>query len=678
MVTPLQGSGGTALPNPIEPSSDKSMKTTKKIGVFICECGPNIKEAVDVAELSRFAEGLENVVTVKTFGLFCSKVGKDLLIGDIQAHGLTRVVIAACSPKEHEKTFREAAAQAGLNPFLIQIANIREQCAWVVDDKKRATEKAKALLAAAVNRVAHHAPLERRQIECLPDVVVVGAGAAGISAALTLAQKQRKVFLVEKSPCVGGHAVRFEDLYPSLECGSCVLDPWLDGVLHHDRIEVLTLSEIQEVLGFYGQFQIKVHQKARFVDPEACIGCGACFDACPVLVKNEYNEGLDERKAVYIPYAGALPNVAVIDKARCLRWQGQECSACQDACPFGAIRYDEQDEFHTLSVGAVVLATGFELFNPASAPQYGYGQIADVYTSLEFERLLSSSGPTKGKVLLKNGTPPKTIAFVHCVGSRTRQFYEHCSAVCCMYLCKFMHQVKKQLSQVEVSAVFSDLCLPGKDGQPFFNRVTQQAKAFLIRVDASDTLGVVREGDHIQVRYVDPDGLHGALSVDMVVLAPAMTGVKGADDVAETFGICQDKAGFFVEDQTFLAPVSTLNEGVYVAGCAQSPQDIPSSVAQGQAAAGKILSVLVPGEKLTLEGTTAWVNPDLCAGCKTCMGVCPYRAIHYDAAAKCCTVNEILCRGCGVCAAACPSGAMEAKHFSDEAISAEIAGLAGT
>src|SRR3972149_402993 len=378
----------------------------KRIGVFICECGPNIKDAVNINEIERFVQSLDNVVLTRTFNLFCSEEGKRLIKDDIQKYLLTNIVIAACSPKEHEITFRKVLTEAGINPFLLQIANIREQCAWVVKNKKLATQKAGAIIAGAVRRIAFHEPLETKEIQCHSDVIVAGAGVAGISATLTLAQKNRKVYLIEKLPCIGGKVARYEKVFPDLECTSCMLDPLLDKVLHNEHIELLTFSEVQEVLGYYGNFVVEV--------------------------KKEYNEGLDNRKAIYIPYAGALPHVAVIDKKHCLHLQGKDCNACQNVCPFGSINYEETDQIQELKVGAIVLATGFDIFNPKSASQYGYGKIEDVYTSLEFERLLNSDVPTGGKLLQKNGKPPKRIAIIHCVGSRTKKYHEYCSGICCI------------------------------------------------------------------------------------------------------------------------------------------------------------------------------------------------------------------------------------------------------
>jgi len=652
------------------------MQAAEKIGVYVCECGPNIKDAIDVHEVVKFVQGLEGVVLAKPFRLLCSEEGKELIGKDIKEHNLTRVVIAACSPKEHEVTFKEALRAAGLNPFLLQIANIREQCAWVIKDKDLATEKAKAIINAAVSRVILHEPLEIEEIECQPDALVVGAGIAGISAALTVAQKNRKVYLVEKLPSIGGKIARYDDVFPTLECASCILDPKVDEVLHNEHIELLTFSEVQEVVGFYGNFIAKVIKKPRFVDIETCLGCGACFEVCPVKVRNEYNEGLDERKAIYIPFAGAMPNIAVIDKEHCLRFRGEECNACEEACPFGSINYEDIDQVQELKVGAIVLATGFDIFDPRKAPQYGYGKIENVYTSLEFERLLSSTGPTGGKILLKDGQPPKKIALVHCVGSKTREFNEYCSAVCCTYLIKFAHQAMRKLPGVSIAVLRSDLCLPGKESQVFFNQVSRESEIEFLHMKNPDSIEIIEEDGKVLIKYTDIGGRSDKVGSDMVVLAPAIEGARDARDVAKVFDISQGDGGFFVEENAQVAPVSTASEGIFIAGCAQGPKDIQGSVAQGQAAAGTILSRLIPGEKLALEAMAAEVDQDLCSGCKICISLCPYKAINRQDMQTHVAVNKLLCRGCGVCAAACPSNAIKANYFTDMQLSAEIKVLA--
>ena len=648
---------------------------TERIGLYVCECGPNIKEAIHMEDVLKYAQSLQKVVLAKPFPLLCSKEGKELLEKDIKEHELNRVVIAACSPKEHEITFKQVLEDAGLNPFLLQVANIREQCAWVIEDRHLATEQAKQMINAAVRRVMCHEPLEIREIECQSDVLVVGAGIAGISAALTLAQKKRKVYVVEKSSCIGGKIARYEDLYPTMECASCILDPKMDEVLHNEHIELFILSEVQEVLGYYGNFHVKVQQTARYVDAETCLGCGACLECCPVRVRNEYNEGLDERRAIYIPYAGALPNVAAIDRTHCLRWQGQHCHACQEACPFGSIQYEQRDQTHELEVGAIVLATGFDLFDPTRAPQYGYGKMQDVYTSLEFERILSSTGPTEGKILLRDGRHPKRIALVHCVGSRTSRFNEHCSGICCMYALKFSHEALQKLPGVSTIHLYTDLCLPGKESQRFYNMVSKSEAVEFYRMRGSDSVEITEEGEGLSIKYTDPHGNAHALSSEMVVLVPAVEGARDAPRVSRIFEIPQGEGGFYLEGDTHAAPVSTAREGIFIAGCAQGPKEIQGSVAQGQAAAGLILSSLIPGEKLDLEPMAAEVREDLCASCRICVGLCPYKAIYCDAEEKPATVNELLCKGCGICAAACPSGAIRANHFTDTQILEEIRGV---
>lgn len=650
---------------------------SERIGIYVCECGPNIRDAIDVDAVVQFARGLENVVLARSFGLLCSAEGKAFISSEIKKHKLTRVVFAACSPKEHEMTFRQILRNAGVNPFLFQIANIREHCTWVTEDKAFATDKAKAIILAAVARVAFHEPLEMQEIECHTDVLVVGAGVAGISAALTLAQRNRKVYLVEKLPCIGGKVALYEDVFPNLECASCVLDPLADEVLHHRQIRSLTYSEVREVLGFYGNFVVKVNKRARGVDTATCIGCEACFDVCPVKTKNEYNGGLDERRAVYIPYAGALPNVAVIDREHCLRWQGGACDACQKACAFGSIDYEESDAVEELKVGAIVLATGFDLFDPGLAPRYGYGKIENVYTSLEFERLLNPSGPTEGRIELKNGQLPEKIALVHCVGSRTGEFNEHCSGVCCMYSLKFAYQVARKLPGVSLSELYSDFCLPGKESQAFFNRVSRENGLEFLHMNRPDSIEIHEQEGKIRIDYVDVHGHSKTIPSDMVILAPAMEGARNVRDLAEIFDISHGKGGFFIEENPSTAPVSTLRDGVFIVGCAQGPKDIQASVADGQAAAGRILSRLIPGEKLLLDAITAETDTSLCSGCKICISLCPYKAITYDETEKQVSINQVLCRGCGVCPSACPSGAIRAKHFTDSQISAEIKALAG-
>ncbi|MFH1415191.1 MAG: CoB--CoM heterodisulfide reductase iron-sulfur subunit A family protein [Elusimicrobiota bacterium] len=647
---------------------------SEKTGVYICDCGTNIAGALEIEKLIEFASGLEDVNLAKNHKLLCSEEGKEFLKTEIEENGLKRVVIAACSPKQHESTFMKALDSAGLNPYLMQMVNIREQCAWVTPDKDQATEKAKAFIRAAVKRVMLHEPLEKKKIDCVPDGLVIGSGVSGIEAALTMAQKGRKVYLVEKSPSVGGRVARYEDVFPNLECASCMLEPKLDELLHDDNIEVLTNSEVEEVLGFYGNFAVKIRKKARSVDMDKCIGCGACYEPCPVSVKNEFDEGLSERKAIYVPYPGALPNVPVIDRQNCLRYNGEECTVCRDACPFEAIKYEDEDELIEKNVGGIVLATGFDIFDCTKLPSLGYGEHKEVYTSLEFERILSSTGPTEGKILMKGGREPGSIAIIHCVGSRDREHNGHCSSVCCMYSVKFAAMIKEKLENTDVVQVYRDWTLPGKGYQQFYDATVEKGVR-TVQVSGPNNIEVADNGSGLRVNCVDISGRAIAIEADMVILCPAIEAASNAGQVADMFSVSRAEDGFFEEQNAKLEPVSTMTEGIFIAGCNQGPKDIQSSVAQGAAAAGRVLSGLVPGEQLELEAVISETDEDLCSGCKTCIQVCPYKAITYDEEKKITVISEVLCKGCGTCAAVCPGGAASGRHFKNKQIIAEISAL---
>lgn len=666
------------------------------VGIYICSCGTNISENMDIDELVRFSSSLDSVQYVRSHNLLCSEEGKNFIAEDIIKQKPDRVVIAACTPKEHEKTFRNVLQKAGLNPFLFHMVNLREQIAWVTSNKSAATDKAKSYIRAAIARVVLQEPLEKKEIDCNTDVLVIGAGPSGMEAALLLAKAGRKVYLVEKNSFIGGRVARYEDVFPKMECASCMLEPKIDEVLHHENIELLTCSEVQEVLGFLGNFVVKIRKKAGYVDNSKCIGCGACYDQCPVTVKNEFDYNLSNRKAIYVPYTGALPNVPVIDSNSCVRFEGrsdiyrealdrglitkdeyerfrsQDCRICKEACVFDAVNYEDKDGVLERNVGGIVVATGFELFDTTVLPQFGYGVLPEVYTSLEFERVLSQTGPTGGKLLMKDGREPESIAIIHCIGSRDEDYKDYCSGVCCLYALKFARLVEKHAPSVKVYDFYADWCVPGKDNQAFLDSIKKWDNIRFIHTTLPMNVVVKNKDSKIHLTCTDVTNVSHAVSSDMVVLCPAMIPSKDTARLSEMLLIAQGKEGFFAEGHSKLAPVSTNIEGIFIAGCSQGPKDIQGSVAQAAAAAGEVLSVLVPGRKLELDVITAEVNGDVCAECKICIGLCPYKAIVLDKEKKVAVVNTVLCKGCGTCVAACPSGSIKSRHFTNQQIIAEI------
>lgn len=643
-----------------------------RVAVYICSCGTNISDTVDLDELSRYCSGLDDVVSVRIHNLLCSEDGRDFLARDVLNEKPDRVVIAACTPREHEKTFRDALGGAGFNPYLFQMVNLREQIAWVAQDKSRANENARRYIRAAIKRAVLHEPLERREIDCNTDALVIGAGIAGMEAALLLARAGRRVCLVEKNSYVGGKVVQYEETFPTMECSSCMLQSKMDEILHHENIELLTRSEVREVLGFMGNFTVRIEKKAGYVDRHKCVGCGACYERCPVSIRNSFDYNLGDRKAIDLPFPGALPNVPVINRDDCPRFRGEDCAVCSQSCRFDAISYDEKDEMLERNVGGIIVATGFELLDPSVLPSFGYGRIHEVYTSLEFERILSQNGPTGGKLLMKDGKEPKSLAIIHCVGSRDKGVKSYCSGVCCLYAAKFSLTARKRLPGLTVYNLCSDWCVPGKDGQSFMDSMSVGKRFRVARTSLPLAAKVAQGKGRVNVTFLDLSGNQQRISADMVVLCLAMVPSKDAPALSEILSIPRDADGFFAEGHKTLDPLATPVNGIYVAGCARGPKDIQGSVADGAAAAGRILSVLLPGRKLELNSMTADIDGDTCSGCMICVGLCPSIAISYDKDKKTAVINPVLCKGCGTCAAACPSGSAMSRHFTSEQVTAEI------
>src|SRR4030043_655998 len=418
-----------------------------RIGVYVCHCGSNIAGTVDVAEVSRFAKDLDSVVVTRDYKFMCSEPGQNLIKEDIKTASLNRIIVASCSPTLHEPTFRRVCQDAGINPYLFQMANIREQCSWVTEDHDGATGKAKALVSAAERRIYYHDALEVRQVPINPDTLVVGGGIAGIQAALEIADSGNKVYLVERTPSIGGHMAQLDKTFPTLDCSACILTPKMTLVGSHPHIELMTYSEVLEVSGYIGNFKVKIRKKARYVDKDKCTGCGLCQEKCPWKTPSEFDLGLGTRKAIYTPFAQAVPNIPVFDTENCAYFLKATCRACEKFCEAKAIDFEQKDEVIEVDVGNIILATGYDVFKPSGIYEYGYGKLANVITSLEFERLVNSAGPTQGEIVLKDGSHPERGAIIHCAGSRDENYHEYCSRVCCMYSMKFGHLIREHIDR---------------------------------------------------------------------------------------------------------------------------------------------------------------------------------------------------------------------------------------
>jgi heterodisulfide reductase subunit A len=651
-------------------------ETKPKIGVYICHCGSNIANVVDVSQVVEFAKGLNAVAIARDYKFMCSDPGQNMIKDDIKNLKLNRVVVASCSPLLHEPTFRRAVQEAGLNPYLFEMANIREHCAWTTEDHALATEKAKALVSAAVRRVYYQQPLETKEVPVNPNTLVIGGGIAGIQAALEIADAGYKVYLVEKDPSIGGHMIQFDKTFPTLDCSACILTPKMTSAGSHPNIELMTYSEVSEVSGYIGNFKVKIKQKPRYVNMEKCNGCGICIEKCPWKAPSEFDLGLGQRKAIYTPFAQAVPNVPVIDKEHCAYLKDGKCGACKKFCEREAIDFEQQEEFVEVDVGNIIVATGYDPFDPTPITKYGYGRLPNVYTGLEFERMCNSVGPTGGKIVLKDGTEPQNIAIIHCVGSRDENYHKYCSRVCCMYALKYSHLIKEK-TKANVFQMYIDMRCFGKGYEEFYERLAKEGVTFVRGKVAEITDAAQNLDEKGKLVVCGEDTLLGnviRVPVDMVILCIALEARADAKDVAHLLGISQGADGFFIERHPKLDPVATMTDGIFIAGCCQGAKDIPDTVAQASAAATRVLALITKG-KVAMEATTAVIDEDKCSGCRVCNLLCPYSAIDFIEDKKVSRINEALCKGCGTCVAACPSAAITHNHFTTEEIMAELEGV---
>jgi len=643
----------------------------KKIGVFVCHCGINIASSVDVNKLVEFSKKLDGVVVSKDYKYMCSDVGANLIKDSIKKHNLDSVVIACCSPRMHEYTFRGVVEEGGVNAFNLEIANIREQCSWVHDDKERATEKAKGLIKEAVAKARFLEPLESSLIDVVPKALVIGGGIAGIQSALDIADKGHKVYLVEKSPSIGGRMAQLDKTFPTLDCSGCILTPKMMEVSNHPNIELLTYSEVEKVDGSIGNFTVTVKKKARFVDLDKCTGCGDCIDACRMKghVVSEFDEGIGKRSAIYMPFPQAIPLKCTIDKDSCLMLTKGKCGKgplCVEACEVGAIDFKQKDETVELNVGAIVVATGYDLIDKDKVFEYGYSN-KNVITTMEMERLINSSGPTKGEIVLpENNEKPKSITYILCIGSRDEDKCSWCCRIGCMSALKQIYLIREKLGNaVEVNLCYTDIRSYGKGYEEFYRKI-RGVKTNMFRGRPSE---VRKNSENLTVEVFDTmtSKLYEIKS-DMVVLVPALTPRTDAKDLATKLRISQSDDGFFLEAHPKLKPMDTASGGIFLSGTCQGPKDIQDTVSQASGAASRASNILSK-DKLESEPLIACVDEDLCSGCGTCVSICAYSAIELEEnneVKKLAKVNEALCMGCGACAATCPSGAMQQKGYKDK------------
>lgn len=657
----------------------------QKIGVFVCWCGSNIAATVDVEAVSQALSKEPGVVFSTNYQYMCSQTGQDLIQEKVRELGLTGVVVCSCSPRMHENTFRKTCEKAGLNPYMVEIANIREQCSWIHKDKAEATKKAIILGRAAIAKVMLNAPLQAGTSPVKKRALVIGGGIAGIQTALDIADAGFEVDIVEKKPTIGGKMTQIDKTFPTLDCAACILTPKMVDCAQNEKIHIYAYSEVASVKGFVGNFKVTIRKKARFVDTTKCTGCGLCTEKCPQKkVPNEFNLGLDTRRAIYIPFAQAVPKVATIDPDYCNMLQKGKCGVCARVCSAGAIDYTQKDELIEEEYGAIVAATGFNPIDLSQFNEFAYAQSPDVVSSLEFERLMNAAGPTGGTLLRpSDGKHPHTIVFVQCVGSRcdgAQKGKPYCSKICCMYTAKHAMLCREKYPDTEVYVFYIDVRTPGKNFDEFYRRAVEEYGVHYIKGMVGK---VIPQNGVLKVQasdLLDNRQLH--IDADMVVLAAAIEPDKSARSLATMLTASMDTNDFFTEAHPKLRPVESPTAGIFLSGTCQGPKDIPETVAQAGAAAAKVIGLLSKSQ-LLCNPCTAQPDELMCNGCSSCEKVCPYGAITYinkefrgpnrtTVLRRVAQVNPAVCQGCGACTVACMSGAMDLKGFSNRQIMAEV------
>jgi heterodisulfide reductase subunit A len=645
-----------------------------RIGVYVCHCGINIAATVDSKAVAEFAATLPHVVVARDYLYMCSDPGQDMIQQDMRDYDLNRVVVASCSPLMHEPTFRTVVQEVGVNPYYFEMANIREQCSWVHTDRKVGTEKAKEIVAGVVAKAALLEPLEERQVDVIPTALVIGGGIAGLEAALDIADAGYQTYLVERQPSLGGRMAQLNKTFPRMEDAGALVVSEMERALAHPNVEVLAYSEVVDVEGYIGNFEVTVRRKPRFVDADKCTACNKCAEACVLAgqIADEFQMGLGQRAAIYRLFPEALPSSYTVDPAHCLlltegvceTQPGEDGPPCALACPEDAVDFGQEEQEVTLKVGTLIIATGYDPFNPERKPEFGYGCYPGVMSALEFERMAAANGPTGGRIVIP-GTDkePEHIVFIHCVGSRDKLLgNEYCSRVCCMYTAKQANVVLDQMPDARVTVFYIDVRAFTKGGEEFYDR----ARGRGVRYRRGNPSEIYRRGDKLVVRSEDTL-LRRTVEVeaDMVVLAVGLEPGADGKPISHMLKLACTGDDFLAEAHPKLRPVDTTSDGIFLAGTCQGPKDIPDTVAHAKAAASSALIPLSMG-KAKVEAIISSVNRELCVGCGLCEEACVYGALSLHPWRGIMCINEVLCKGCGACSVACPSKAITLGHFTQK------------
>jgi len=640
----------------------------KRIGVFICYCGGNISNVVDVDRVAQEVRNVPEIVFSVAYEYMCSAPGQDMIKEKVAEYKLDAYIVAACTHNLHETTFRALAKAIGTNPYQVEIANIREQNSWVHDDPEEATQKAILIIRSVAEKLKLNEDLSPIEVPVTKKVLIIGAGIAGMQAALDIADAGYKVTLVERRPSIGGHMAQLSKTFPTLDCSQCIMTPRMVEIGNHENIELFTYSELVDLSGYVGNFKARIKNKPMYVDPHKCTMCDKCVEVCPVEVLSEHDEGIIKRKAIYIPFPQAIPATYTLDIDACLGLLPIACGECVKVCEPKAIDYDLQPEFIEDQFGAIIVATGYELYPVTRLEEYGAGSIPDVINGLQFERMISLNATTGcGLGRPSDGKVPKEIVFVQCAGSRDPEMHNaYCSRICCMYASKHALLYKSAVPDGKPYIFYIDIRSAGKGYEEFVQRVREEHDATYLRGKVSK---IFQEDGKVVVWGADTlTGKKVEVKADLVVLATTMVPSPGVKELAKKLKLNVDEYGFTQEAHPKLRPAESLSSGIFMAGCAQSPRDIPDTVSHASGAASKVM-VMISSDILEREPIIARVDEDLCSGCKICISVCPYDAREFNAANNIVDVNPAKCEACGSCVAACPSGASQQLNFSDYQIS---------